>query len=144
MEDIRAAISRTASGPELEALAAGLEAAIKAGVDEAGQLADALDEVNRRLDQRGTDSGGGSSASPWTRVIANQGPAEQVGSGGSGQARQTVSIVPQVRTEIAQAEALLLDFQRRMASQPLQVPFTLQDRTADAIALAAMTQGVRR
>jgi hypothetical protein len=48
-----------------------------------------------------------------------------------------------VRAEITEAERLRLAFRRRMEAQPLPVPFTLTDRTADAIGLAALTQGRR-
>jgi hypothetical protein len=49
MDDVSSAISRAATGPELEALAAGLEAALAAGVGEAAKLSDALAEVEQRM-----------------------------------------------------------------------------------------------
>jgi hypothetical protein len=50
MDDVRAAVARAASGPELEALRDGLEAAIQAGVDKAGELSAALEEVQAKMD----------------------------------------------------------------------------------------------
>jgi hypothetical protein len=51
MDDVRAAVARAASGPELEALRDGLEAAIQAGVDSAGDLAAALQVVLDKMDR---------------------------------------------------------------------------------------------
>jgi TP901 family phage tail tape measure protein len=51
MQDISSAVSRAATGPELEALRDGLEAAIQAGVDKAGDLSAALAEVEAKMDK---------------------------------------------------------------------------------------------
>ena len=48
--DIRSAISSAASGSELEALREGLESAIQAGVDKAGELSAALADVQAKME----------------------------------------------------------------------------------------------